>query len=393
MTRARPVLLLALVVAVPAFAGDPEDDVCPDPGASSVFASMPIPTATYQPTGPTYPEGVAVLDGRVIVSGPANFGTAGDGSPSQLTVFDLDSGALRAEVPVVGEDLSQEHALSELATHGNYAYAPSTQLGVLRWKFTGHDDLPAQQNISTPCCSVTGGYPCHEDSNACPDDVRAGLPPLPNSIAVANDGIVYVTDSLQGIVWRIDPHSNAVVAPEVLYCSAALQGSGSSGLGLFGTNGIAVVGDDLYVGVTFGAPDAVGAPTSTIYRLDREEPLTLELVYTYSGVPVAPGVVVPPIADGLRYDPETDHLLVVLGGHNAVSALDLGGGTVAEVARYTRTDADTPFLNPSTIALGEGGTAYVSNHAITCCLDGDPNPECTCFGADEYFGVIEICRE
>ncbi|MES2644429.1 MAG: hypothetical protein V4850_33390 [Myxococcota bacterium] len=391
MTRARPVLVLALLTALPAFAGN-EEDVCADPGASSVFAMMPVAAETYQPTGPTYPEGVAIVGDRVIVSGPANFGTAGNGSPSQLTVFDLDTGALRAVVPVVGEDLSQEHALSELATRGHYAYAPSTQLGVLRWKFNGHHDSPTQESVSTPFCSVTGEYPCHDDSNACPDDVRAGLPPLPNGIAVASDGVVYVTDSLQGIVWRVDAHGGGPVEPEVLYCSAALQGSGDSGLGLFGANGIAVAGDDLYVVVTFGAFDALG-PTSTIYRLDREDPLTLELVYTYSGIAVAPGVVVPPIADGLRYDAETNHLLVVLGGQNAVSELDLGGAAVTEVARYTRTDADTPFLNPSTIALGEGGTAYVSNHAITCCLDGDPNPACGCYGAEDYFGVIEICRE
>lgn len=392
MTRAPPVLLLALLFAVPAFAGG-EDDVCADPGATSVFATMPIPVETYQPTGPTYPEGVAVLGDRVIVSGPANFGTAGNGSPSQLTVFDRETGALRAEVPVVGEDLSQEHALSELATHGHHAYAPSTQLGVLRWKFNGSHDSPAQQRVSTPFCSVTGQYPCHDDSDACPADVRPGLPPLPNGIAVAADGVVYVTDSLQGVVWRVEPHGNTPVEPEVLYCDAALQGSGDDGLGLFGANGIAVVGDSLYVAVTFGAPDGVGAPTSTIYRLDREDPLSLELVYSYAALAVAPGVLVPPLADGLRYDPDTDHLLVVLGGHNAVSELDLGGAVVTEVARYTRTGGDMPLLNPATIALGEGGAAYVSNHAITCCLDGDPNPACGCFGAEDYFGVIEICRE
>ena len=39
----------------------------------------------------------------------------------------------------------------------------------------------------------------------------------------------------------------------------------------------------------------------------------------------------------------------------------------------------------------DGETAYVSNHAITCCLDNDPNPSCLCSGAYNDFGVIEIC--
>lgn len=383
--------LLGLLLALPAHA---DDGVCEDPGATRVFARMPVDDATWPPTGATYPEGVAVVANRVIVSGPATFGTAGNGSPSQLTVFDASTGDLLAEVPVVGEDLDQEHALSELATFKKVAYAPSTQLGVLAWDFSGKSDTPDQQNVSTPFCSVTGYYPCHVDSDACPADVLAGLPPLPNGIAVGHGGTVYVADSLQGIVWKVEPDaSGAAVDPEVLFCSADLQGSGTSGLGLFGANGIAVADDTLYVGVTFGPLDANWVPTSTIYRLDLDAPDALEEVYTFAAQEVAPGIFVPPIADGLRYDEENDQLYVVLGGQNAVAVLDLGGAEVTEVARYTRTDADMPFTNPSTVALDDDGRAFVSNHAITACLDGDPNPDCTAYGADDYFGVVEICLE
>src|SRR5689334_25357392 len=73
------------------------------PGSSTLLAAMPVDQNAFPPTGPTYPEGTAVLDHRIITSGPANFGTAGNGSPSQLTVFDRHSGDLLAEVPLQGE--------------------------------------------------------------------------------------------------------------------------------------------------------------------------------------------------------------------------------------------------------------------------------------------------
>ncbi len=368
---------------------------CSPAGGSELFAAMPVTSPFFPPTGPTYPEGVALLGGRVITSGPANFGTAGNGSPSQLTIFDETTGALRAEVGLVGEDLSQEHALSELFAYQQYVYAPSTQLGVVRFRFDGpHDDAPEQQNYSSPFCSVTIPFPCLQPTDKCPADIRPGLPPLPNGIVV-DKGDVYVTDSLQGIVWKMKKAAPAQlpVSTEVLFCARELQGSGTEGLGLFGANGIAAIGDWLYVSVTFG-PFGPGGPTSPIYRLRKDGTGSLETVYTYLPVEVAPGIFVPPIADGLRWDDKGKRLFVVLGGQNQVSELELapGGATGTEVARYSRTDADHPFFNPSTIALGDDGLAYVTNHAITCCLPGDPNPACGgCFNAQDYFGVVRLC--
>lgn len=374
---------------------------CGPAGSSRVLATMPAPTAGYQPSGPTYPEGVAVIGSRVVVSGPATFGTAGNNSPSQLTIFDRRDGTLRAQVPVVGEALAAEHALSELAAWGDYVYAPSTQLGVLRWRIQGNGHTPTQEAVSTPFCSATGSVPCHTVTSACPADVRAGLPPLPNGIAVDDDGTTYVTDSLQGIVWRIagrddddrcDHDGPATPAtPEVFACSRALQGSGTEGLSMFGANGVALSGGALYVAVTFGPIDAQG-PTSVIYRIPKSSPTTLDPVFTYHGALVAPGVVAPPIADGLRVNPHTGHLFVVLGGQNQVSELDISRSPVVEVGRFSRTAPDHPFTNPSTIAFSpDGATGYVSNHAIMCCLSGDPNPACACSGAQGLFGVIEVC--
>lgn len=392
----RSVLCGALAVSTVTGAARADDrdcgGSCGAAGTSRVLATMPVTSTGYQPTGPTYPEGTAVVGGRVIVSGPANFGTAGNGSPSQLTIFDRHSGALRMQVPVVGEDLSAEHALSELASWGDYVYAPSTQLGVLRWRIQGNGQTPAQERVSTPFCSATGASPCHVDTTRCPADVRPGLPPLPNGITVDSHGTSYVTDALQGIVWRISARDDgAPSTPEVFACSRALQGSGTEGLSLFGANGIAEHDGSLYVSVTFGPMEATG-PSSVIYRIRKRAPATLEPVFTYHPVQVAPGVMVPPIADGVRIHPRSGHLFVVLGGQNQLSELDISRSPAVEVGRFSRTDSDHPFSNPSTVAFSpDGDSAYVSNHAIMCCLAGDPNPACVCSGAQNLFGVIELC--
>lgn len=55
--------------------------------------------------------------------------------------------------------------------------------------------------------------------------------------------------------------------------------------------------------------------TSLVYRLPKfaPAPKNLELVYTYFPVET-PQFGIPPIADGLRVDPVTNHLFVVLVG-------------------------------------------------------------------------------
>src|SRR5215211_2162900 len=65
------------------------------------------------PTPPGFPEGIAYVNGLVIVSGPATFGTAGQG-PSQVLVFHAGTGQLLRRFLVKGENLAFEHANSSL---------------------------------------------------------------------------------------------------------------------------------------------------------------------------------------------------------------------------------------------------------------------------------------
>ncbi|HEX2569788.1 MAG TPA: hypothetical protein VH877_09540 [Polyangia bacterium] len=367
---------------------------CGPVGSSRLLAPQPVESRSFPPTGSTYPEGIAVLGDRILVSGPGTFYTAGNGSPSQLTVFDRKTGAFQQVVKVKGEDLNQEHNLSELSTWMNYAYSPSNQLGVLRWKFSDDGTAPVQESYSAPFYPVTDAATGRITNSQCPSNLRPGLPPLVNGIDVDIDGDVYVTDSFQGVIWRVPGPflKRTPITPEVLFCSRALQGSGDSGVSLFGANGIAVIGSYLYVSVSYGPNDtSTGAPTSVIYRLRKNHPDCLERVYTYRPAQVAPGVYVPPLADGLRFDPKSGHLFVVLSGHNQISELRLTWQGAEEVTRYSRATADHPFQGPSTIAFGPDDSAYVNNHAAGCCLDGDTNPSCYCQSAADYFGVIQLC--
>ncbi|HNH49576.1 MAG TPA: hypothetical protein PKY30_21210, partial [Myxococcota bacterium] len=159
---------------------------------------------------------------------------------------------------------------------------------------------------------------------------------------------------------------------------------------MFGANGIAVSGDELYVAVSFGPFDNMG-PSSVIYKLSRSQPDGLTAVASFQGVEVAPGLVIPPIVDGLRMAPN-GHLFAVLAGQGRVVEMDVSGDYAVELASYAGNDPMVPFVNPSTIDFSPSGdVAYLTNHAITQCLPGDPNPGCLGYGAAGLFGVFELC--
>lgn len=74
----------------------------------SVIAAPPRPLGdskvlTAIPALPGYPEGVAVHEGLVYVSGPANFGVPGNFIPSQIFAYNADTGALVKTITIQGQ--------------------------------------------------------------------------------------------------------------------------------------------------------------------------------------------------------------------------------------------------------------------------------------------------
>lgn len=97
------------------------------------------------------------------MAGPATFGTAGKG-PSVVTVLQKSNGNLMTEIPIQGEILAYEHAISGLAVDGdNRVYVLSTQLGVVRLERHGntYTQSPyASPFPDLPVCTSGGPVPC-----------------------------------------------------------------------------------------------------------------------------------------------------------------------------------------------------------------------------------------
>lgn len=345
--------LLALAAGIAAAA--------PTFGDGTVLAPIPA-EATYCAGQPGcnggFPEGVLVLGNRVYVTGPATFGTAGKG-PSVVTVVARSDGHLIAEIPIAGEDTSQEHALSGIATDGSGdVFVLSTQLGVIR--LDRHGDVYTQSSYAPPVpdlpvCSAGGPTPC------APTPVD--LPPLANEMVFDAAGNLYVTDSLQATIWRVPAGGGSI---EPYFSSPRFAGNLAAPLPL-GTNGITLSpdGDALFVIESFDPTDFT---QSHVYRLALVPSPTaadLSRFATFGGVA---------IADSLVFG-ESGNLYVSLAGHNQIAILDPAGD---ELTRLSGPPGSAiPFDNPAGLAFDSARRSLlVANHAI--------------FGDPAHFAILRV---
>lgn len=286
------------------------------------------------PAVPGYPEGVVVDGNQVYVSGPARFGTAGTG-PSVVRVFDRRTQALLSTISVSGEDLAQEHALSNIAVDkAGRLYAASTQLGLIR--FTKSGNSYTQEPYGDPLPSLFGA------------------PPIANDVVFDEAGYAYVSDSLQATIFRYAPGGGA---PQVWFQSPLFAGGGPIP---FGTNGMRIDPErkHLYVAVsTYQGNPAQG----TIYRLplvDAPTPEQLEVfhVYDQSEMP-----------DQLAFGAKGE-LYVSLAMTNQISILRPNG---TERDRIESQPGDAvPLDAPAGIAFEKSSkTLLIVNHAL---LTGNP---------------------
>ncbi|WP_437586260.1 SMP-30/gluconolactonase/LRE family protein [Sorangium sp. So ce1000] len=303
-----------------------------------------LKTFATAPAAPGFPEGIAVHGNLVYVSGPATFGTAGQG-PSKIAVFDRDSKVLKSTIVVAGEALGAEHALSCIAIDGNgRVYALSTQLGLLRFTKTGHRYVQESYGDPLPDLPACGA--------AAPGEACSPTPfptlPIPNDIAFDDDGYAYVTDSLQATIFRYPPGGGA---PEIWFQSMALVGGGDLPIGV---NGIRLdpQREHVYFSVTFSlANQSLGS----IYRLplvDAPEEADLELVHDYAAGE-AP--------DGFAFG-KSGKLYVALAAANAISVLDEHG---VEESRIESAPGDEmPLDAPANVAFNDPAqTLLIVNHA------------------------------
>lgn len=324
-----------------------------DVGDAETFAVMPA--------GAEWPEGVVIDEERSLlyVSGPAQAGTAGLG-PSRVLVYDLWSRQLLETILVQGEDTAQEHALSEgaLGADGNL-YVNSTQLGVLKFEVDDQGGCHGGQTW-TQVQYTPGPFP---SIVTIPPGIP--LPPtLPNGMAFGPSGELYVTDSVQGILFTVPP-GGGVPVPTIVRPDLGIFGGG-----FLGMNGIKLdpAGENIYFSFTGGDPDFEGpapAVNGAIYRVPVGS-VTPELVHEYGPYDMP---------DGLAFA-KHGNLYVVLAGAGMVSVLEDLDTAAWESSRFGANGTEVPFIQPSTIAMPRFSKfGYVINHALLASPPGAPVPD------------------
>lgn len=190
--------------------------------------------------------------------------------------------------------------------------------------------------------------------------------PLPNDVAIAPEGTLYITDSATGAVWR----SRAGGAAEMWVQDEALEGTGAFGLPVpIGANGIVVVqGSGMFSG-----SGSAGASASGLVVANTEKG---QVVY------------VPILQDGsagqatvVAADPEflfgLDGLAVdsrgtVYGAVNAANRVIRISGSGTDVAEVT---SGEPLDFPAGLAFGDRQTLLVANFSVIHFLHDPPTLE------------------
>jgi sugar lactone lactonase YvrE len=282
-------------------------------GDSRVIAPVPFPG---------YPEGIAVANGKIYVSGPAAFGVPGNFVPSLIHVYDLATGAMQPPIQIQNQPVEGLRALSCLtADKDGNLYVVDEQQGIVK--------INAQTGVQSIYAAPF--YPVYTSAFNPP------APLLPNDLAFDKNGYLYVTDTFQATIWRVPPGGGT---PTVWFQGPQIDGA-------FGPNGIRFdeKGEKMYFAVTFDA--GFQGRIHTLPLVDAPTAADMQLFHTYE-----PGAG----PDGIAFG-KSGKLYVALAGSSQISVLNADG---SEAARYS----NPAWQNPANIAFNDNeGTLLVTNHA------------------------------
>ncbi|MFL6231050.1 MAG: SMP-30/gluconolactonase/LRE family protein [Pyrinomonadaceae bacterium] len=286
---------------------------------------------------PGYPEGIAVHDGLIYVSGPAAFGVPGNFAPSKIFAYDIETGALEKTITI-------QNQAGPLNAISCIAFGEDDNLYVLD---EGQGVLQINVESGQQTIYAAGFHPVFQSAFNPP------APVLINDLAFDRRGYLYVTDSFQATIWRVPPGGGA---PEVWFQSPGIDG-------VFGPNGVRVdaKSNKLYFTQTFD-----GNFQGFIYTLplvDHPSVSDLTLFHTYT-----PGAG----PDGIAFG-KSGNLYVALAGYSQISVLAPDGTEQARYSGPAQNGAGTLlWANPANIAFNNHtGSLLVSNHAS---LTGLPDP-------------------
>lgn len=336
------VIAISTVAAASAFAADrPRGDF-------KLFAHVPAPGApaavVVDPKGPVYTNTLNAESGDTA---------------KQSSVFSFSAeGQLLREYPMKGQDLSTQHGLTGMAQDAEgMLYVASLAPPIV---YRLDPKTGAQVTYATmrdvPVC---GGSVTTDCSKAVTD-----RKPWPDYVVLGPDGTMYVTDSLQALIWRVPPGGGKA---EIWLTDDRLQSLiGSPG---FGPSAMKLAPDNrtLYF-TTIEGPTGDGDPSAgRIWTLPIQadgKPGELKQFYVAQSAD-GPG--------GIGFA-KSGKLYVAMSGSSQIAVLD---GNGKELERFPATPADNnsspPLDAPVDMAfrgnsLIAANSAFLSNTAANMAL-------------------------
>lgn len=311
----------------------------PQFGDAEVLAQVPLPG---------FPEGIARRGNLTFVTGPATFGTAGNGIPSKIWVYHTVTGALLHTENVIGEDLSQEHANSCVALDGwGRVYVLNTQLGLLRYIALPNGQMIAQQVYGAPLPNLP---PCANPGDPNCSPLPVDTPPLSNDLAFDLLGNCFVTDSLQAIIWRYPAGGGQ---PQIWFRDLRLAPGAAPGS--IGVNGIRLNPQHNKIFVSVSIDFEGKGHIYTLPYKAHPTPADLKVFHTF-----APG----DLPDGIAFG--QSGVLYVADATPFSSGIIGLRSNGAEVFRFVNpvNTPINPYDSPANIAFNGRGSLLVTNHAF-----------------------------
>lgn len=198
--------------------------------------------------------GFVVATASSIASAPA---VVAEGHASTLVVFDPAQGQLPegvaldaegnafASLPALGELVRSPAESAETQSFGRIEGLAPGDAGPIGLAVDLEGNVYSGVRSADP--ALNGAWRFDASTGEAFRIEGSGGIAFANDVALGPDGTLYITDTIAGTVWRAEPGGPAELWAE----AELLQGTGEAGFGFpIGANGIAVVDDIVYVGVT-----------------------------------------------------------------------------------------------------------------------------------------------
>jgi sugar lactone lactonase YvrE len=314
-------------------------------GASPAVAQTPAPLSVRlfaRVPSPGQPEGIVVAHDGTVYAGTDTrpLPDRPDGTPPSKIFAFSPTGALLRDYTIQGENLGGFYGLFGLALDGD---------GVLY--AVEHD--PPEIIALDPRTGAQRVYATFPDVPACRavgrttdcSDTAADQKPFPNFAVFAPDGTMYVTDTVQALIWRV-PRGGG-------QAKVWLTDAGFEGIP-FGPDGAQFEADGRTLVFVLAMPSATrGAGLYTVRVGDDGRPGAVRQLW--SAQP-ADG------PDGFQIA-RSGRIYATAGGHGQIAVLNPDGSELARVPAPGSSQSDPPFDAPANIAF-LGNDALITNHAF-----------------------------